>query len=304
MQPNQQPAIVNFERELKGPYAYDRFNKISLICQSKYITLIKIQNYVLIFIALCAAFPELPPTLELLRRCIIIAQTIFTLGAVIYQQNKNFMQGWQNTRFIAESVLTNAWMFCFKIGIYNTDEKKAKSLFIDTTDDIKNKVDLKNVYAYYDTDLPQVADWMEEAFNKNVPDKKEFYIRYRLNDQIGWYTRKAQFNRRQSERWFILSGLLMIFSILLAILTLIRIVPQYAFLAFFATIISTIQTWKQTKRFDELKITYAVAANELRSLKAKFELENDEQDILRFVEEAEKSISREHKLWFNWTYIS
>jgi SMODS and SLOG-associating 2TM effector domain 1/SMODS and SLOG-associating 2TM effector domain 3 len=304
MEPNQQQAAVNFERELQGPYAYDRFNKISLICQSNYVTLIKIQNVVLIFIALFAACPPLPQPFELWRRCLVIAQTVFTLGAVIYQQNKSFMKGWQNTRFIAESVLTNAWLFSFKIGIYNTDEKKAKSLFIDTADEIKSKVDIKSFYAYYDPELPHIADWMEEYFNKTIPEKKAIYIKYRLDDQIRWYTRKAQFNGRQSEKWFTISWLLMVGSIILATLTLIKVIPQYAFLAFFATIISTIQTWKQTKRFDELKVTYAVAANELRSIKGKFELVNDEQDILKFVEEAEKSISREHKLWFNWTYIS
>ena len=79
---------------------------------------------------------------------------------------------------------------------------------------------------------------------------------------------------------------------------------QFAILGFLSTITATIVTWRQTKRFDELKVTYAVAVKELHSLKAKFSLEKDESDILKFVEEAEKSISREHKLWFNWVYIS
>src|SRR4029079_6944705 len=105
----------------------------------------------------------------------------------------------------------------------------------------------------------------EETFDKSIAEKKAIYTRYRLNDQIGWYNRKSQFNRWQSEKWFTISWLLMVSSIVLAVLTLIEVIPQYAYLAFFATIISTIQTWKQTKRFDELRATYAVAADELRS---------------------------------------
>jgi hypothetical protein len=292
----------NFDRELNGPHAYDKFNKISKLCQNRYLNLIRIQSCILITIALVSSFSLVSIDIEQLARYVIITLSVITLGLLIFQQAKNYMKGWQNARFIAESVLTNGWLFGFKIGIYNTIEKDARNHFIDTIDKIEKEVELKNFLSMYSSSEPSISTWMLKIFNdQSIDSKKQFYIKYRLDDQIEWYTKKAKFNMTKSNTWFILSiGLLLTGIVLTLFITLF----EFSVLGLLSTITTAILTWRQTKRFDELKVTYAVAAKELHSLKAKFELEKDETDILKFVEEAEKSISREHKLWFNWTYIS
>lgn len=298
----QRKNASNYDRELLGPYTYDRFNNISKICQTKYLNLIKAQGFILILIALLSSIPVSSNEIERYFRYSIVALSIIVLGGIIYQQNKNYMSGWQNARFIAESVLSNAWLFGFKIGIYNTDESNAIKNFIDTVDKTQKEVELKNFLSIFNSDLPLISDWMIKIFREdNILIKKQFYIKCRLDDQINWYNKKSQFNMRQSSLWFSLS---LIFLLLGIILTLFIRMDQFVVLGFLSTTIATILTWRQTKRFDELKVTYAVAAKELFSLKTKFELEKDTVDIMKFVEEAEKSISREHKLWFNWTYIT
>jgi len=291
-----------YDRELKGPYAYDRFNNISKICQTRYLNLIKAQSVILIIIALLSSLSVSSTECEQELRYTVVGLSIIILGLVVIQQNKNYMQGWQNARFITESVLSNSWLFSFKIGIYNTNEKTATTSFIDNVDKIEKEVELKNFLSIYSSSMPTIADWMQTLFNEtSIPNKKAFYIKHRLDDQINWYTKKSEFNMKRSCFWFTFSLILLLAGI---ILTLFILLSQFSILGFLSTVTAAILTWRQTKRFDELKVTYAVAAKELHSLKAKFELEKDEPDILKFVEEAEKSISREHKLWFNWTYIS
>lgn len=291
-----------YDRELKGPYAYDRFNNISKICQTRYLNLIKAQSVILIIIALLSSLSVSSTECEQELRYTVVGLSIIILGLVVIQQNKNYMQGWQNARFIAESVLSNSWLFSFKIGIYNTNEETATTSFIDNVDKIEKEVELKNFLSIYSSSMPTIADWMQTLFNEtSIPNKKAFYIKHRLDDQINWYTKKSEFNMKRSGFWFTFSLILLLAGI---ILTLFILLSQFSILGFLSTVTAAILTWRQTKRFDELKVTYAVAAKELHSLKAKFELEKDKPDILKFVEEAEKSISREHKLWFNWTYIS
>jgi hypothetical protein len=298
----QHKSETNLDRELQGPHSYDRFNSISKICQIRYLNLIKAQSVMLILIALLSSFSMATAQYELWLRYTLVALSVIILGIIIFQQSKNYMQGWQNARFIAESVLSHSWLYSFKIGIYNINEKAATTNFIDSVDKIEKEVELKNFYSIYSSQLPPIADWMQKLFNEtNMADKKTFYIKHRLDDQINWYTKKSQFNMKQAGFWFAMSLILLLVGI---ILTLVIQLSQFSVLGFLSTITSAILTWRQTKRFDELKVTYAVAAKELHSLKAKFQLEKDEPDILKFVEEAEKSISREHKLWFNWTYIS
>lgn len=292
----------NFERELKGPYAYDRFNNISKICQRHYLQLIMAQSAILIVIALLSSFSITNGDIEQGTRYTIVALSIIILGIIIFQQSKNYMTGWQSGRFIAESALSNAWLYSFKVNQYNADEKSATRLFIDDVEKIQKEVDLKSFLSIYDSSLPAISDWMKELFSETeIANKKAFYIKHRLDDQIKWYSKKSAFNHRQSKFWFGLSLILLVSGI---ILTLFIPINQFAILGLLSTITAGILTWRQTKRFDELKITYAVASKELHSLKAKFELETDEADIIRFVDEAEKSISREHKVWFNWSYIS
>lgn len=292
----------NFDRELIGPHAYDKFNNISKLCQKQYLNLIRVQSYLLIIIALISSFSIVSKEVEQLARYTIVTLSVVTLGLLIFQQTKNYMKGWQNARFIAESVLTNSWLFGFRIGIYNSDEKNARRNFIDTVDKIENEVELKNFLSMYSSKESTISDWMSTLFHDgNLDSKKQFYIKYRLDDQIAWYTEKAKFNMDESNIWFSLSLGLLLIGI---ILTLFIPLFDFSVLGFLSTITAAILTWRQTKRFDELKVTYAVAAKELHSLKAKFEMEKDATDILKFLEEAERSISREHKLWFNWTYIS
>jgi hypothetical protein len=293
---------ANFDRGLQGPHAYDRFNYISKICQTRYLNLIKAQSSMLILISLLSSFSVAAAECEQWLRYTLVALYVIILGIIIFQQSKNYMQGWQNARFIAESVLSHSWLFSFKIGIYNSNEKAATTSFIDSVDKIEKEVELKNFYSIYSSQLPPIADWMQKLFNDtSIANKKAFYIKHRLDDQINWYNKKSQFNMNQAGFWFGFSLVLLLAGI---ILTLVIQLSQFSVLGFLSTITAAILTWRQTKRFDELRVTYAVAANELHSLKAKFQLESDEPDILKFVEEAEKSISREHKLWFNWTYIS
>lgn len=298
-----QPKTDNsYERELLGPHTYDRFNNISRICQSKYLNLITAQNAILITIAFLTAIPYCSDIDDRIIRYVVVSLSIVVLGLIIFQQNKNYMQGWQNARFIAESVLSNAWLFSFQIGLYNDTKKKASEIFIDNIDTITKEVELKNFLSMYSSPLPTIGDWMVYLFDEpDITKKKNYYIKHRLDDQIGWYTKKSKYNLDKSNLWFILSLILLILGI---ILTLFIPLNQFSILGLVSTITASILTWRQTKRFDELKVTYAVAAKELISLKAKFELENDVPDIQKFVEEAEKSISREHKLWFNWTYIT
>jgi len=264
--------------------------------------MIFLQGALLTIVGLLGAFSFSAGKLESWVRFAIISISVLVLAILIYQQHRNYMKGWQNARFMAESVLSNAWLFAFKIGNYDKDEKCATRAFLDSVTTIEKEVELKSFLEIYTSTLPEVADWMTEQFCQfSIQHKKSFYIENRLDDQIRWYTRKSLYNRRNSTFWFVASLILLVMGILLSIL-----VPLYQFsvMGFISTIAAAILTWRQTKRFDELKITYAVAAKELNSLKTRFELEKDKEDIMKFVEEAEKSISREHKLWFNWTYIS
>ena len=91
----------------------------------------------------------------------------------------------------------------------------------------------------------------------------------------------------------------MIIGMILTILVLVNFIPNLSYLGFFTTIAASIFSWKQTKRFEELKTTYSVTADELKDFKKLILNTNSEDKLREIIFNTEKAISREHKLWFS-----
>jgi hypothetical protein len=100
--------------------------------------LIKAQSIILILIALLSSF-SITGQCEEGMRYTLIGLSIIALGIIIFQQSKNYMNGWQNARFIAESVLSNAWLFGFKVWHYSGNEKVSTNNFIENVTKIEMK---------------------------------------------------------------------------------------------------------------------------------------------------------------------
>lgn len=62
---------------------------------------------------------------------------------------------------------------------------------------------------------------------------------------------------------------------------------------------ASVFSWKQTKRFEELKTTYSVAADELIDFKKLIINSTAEDEVKLLVATTEKAISREHKIWYS-----
>ena len=81
------------------------------------------------------------------------------------------------------------------------------------------------------------------------------------------------------------------FGAILTILTIMDIIPNFAYLGLFTTLSAAIFSWKQTKRFEELSSTYSVAIDELKDFKKKLLLNPNEDRTKEIIYDVEKSIS-------------
>ena len=294
--------MATYDRELKGPDSYEYFNSISKKCQSNYINLFRGQLILLLLIAIISIFPnEIVFDANCLQGINIMLMVI-VLFLMILQYSKNYMAGWQKARFLAESILSNCWLLIFKCDSYgegNYDESLSK--FHARITEMKKEISIKDYLSItslsnVDNDNPE---WISENYTKKIEDKKQYYIKFRIEDQIKWYSKKAKQNANNSMHYFIYGLLSMVFGILLTVLVLVRVIPNIPYLALFTTISASLFSWKQTKRFDELKTTYSVAADELSDFKKALIRKTSVDDIKNTVFDTEKSISREHKLWFS-----
>lgn len=294
----------NFDRELKGPDSYEFFNEISKQCQRMYNGLMKWQLYSLMLIAIVSLMPFVeacPDWVEKVKQIILVVAIVAVLVLMIIQYSKNYMEGWQKSRFLAESILSNSWLLFFKHEKYNLPFNDAVETFHNRIKEMKEEIDVKQFLSM--TEKPNNDDdvpvWVREHYEDSINDKKEFYLRNRLRDQMDWYYKKASYNRRNSTYYFIAGLLAMVVGLILTILVLINWIPNLSYLSFFTTVAASIFSWKQTKRFDELKTTYSVSSDELGDFKKALLLDKSEDEVKEIVFDTEKAISREHKLWFS-----
>ncbi len=295
---------IDFDRELKGPDSYEFYNEISKKCQRMYIGLMKWQLYFLMLIAIISLFPiveKWPECVEQLKQIILVVSIIVVLLLMIIQYSKNYMEGWQKSRFLAESILSNSWLLFFKHEKYDLPFNEAIETFHKRIKEMKEEIDVKQFLSFakkpnIDHDVPI---WVREKFDVSMNDKKEFYLKYRLRDQMNWYYKKTSYNKRNSTYCFIGALIAMGIGLILTILVMINWIPNMSYLSFFTTVAASIFSWKQTKRFDELKTTYSVSSDELDDFKNTLLLNKSDEEVKEIIFDTEKAISREHKLWFS-----
>jgi len=138
---------------------------------------------------------------------------------------------------------------------------------------------------------------MRSARLLGLPERKQLYIRDRLQDQFTWYESKAANNREQADNWLYVVLGIQVVALAIAILRiLISGVPLNP-VSILMTVASGALAWTQAKRHEDLTEPYALAAQELRELAALAHDISDAETFEKLVLDVEEAISREHTMW-------
>jgi hypothetical protein len=222
----------------------------------------------------------------------------FTLTLII--RTKKFEDVWYQGRALAESCKTLTWRFitCAESFEINLEKKIVKDKFITRLKELSNEFKELNESLNAKTIvLPVITNKMWEVRNLNTLERKDFYIKNRIDDQKEWYANKAEFNKKKYSNWF----LVIIFSQLIAILSIIFLIKfpesNWNLVSLFTTISASALSWLQLKQHQELKQAYTTAAQELNFIQASFGSVNSDDELAEFVLDSENAISREHTLW-------
>lgn len=200
---------------------------------------------------------------------------------------------WYEGRAAAESAKTITWRFAvggdpFDVG---TPADEAVQLLIDQLRDVAE--DLPHVSR--DVGGEEVPDELVALRGRPFTQRREHYLRGRVQDQVRWYRSKAQLNARNQIRFLLITIVLEFAGVLGAVLRIADVV-DVDLLGVVAAVAAGAASWAQTRQYGQLSRAYAVAANELAIIEAQAKVQ-PEQRWSRFVDEAEEAISREHTLW-------
>lgn len=254
--------------------------------------------FLLVFSSISSIFtPKIPAPNWIIILCTscLIVSTFLNIYILFFRPEKSWYEG----RAIAESVKTLTWKFItgtkpFKLTL---DDKNVERLFNENLKKIIGQ--RKDFYVLIGKEYPDgnmISQEMVNLRKYDFEDRKFIYINDRIQNQINWYSKKSKENSLFKNITF---GLIIGFQFLGVLFFILETNTslRMSFTSLFITLTSVFMTWLQLKRYQELTDAYGITATELIFIKEKSKFVNDDNDLEKYVDDAETAISREHTLW-------
>jgi hypothetical protein len=247
------------------------------------------------------------------------AGLVLLLALEVYLLTVQPQKDWFDGRVLAESVKTLSWRYTVgaqpfpvaaaaaadngsggaepddRVGPANSDahERATRKAFTDELHRILLDMNPGPPPPNRQAAVPQRLATLRTA---SLDDRREVYLRDRIQDQLVWYKGKARFNRSWARRLRLLAILLEVGGIGMAGLRAFNVIHlDLASLA--ATAIAVIAAWTGVKQYDALERAYNLAAHDLTLVDDRLRNVDTEKDWALEVADAEESISREHTMW-------
>jgi hypothetical protein len=207
-------------------------------------------------------------------------------------------QSWFDCRAIAESTRSSAWRFMMRASPFRDEgPEDARLAFVEQIKQIREArshvAQLLN--EHFDVSRPELTAGMEKVRNQTLIERRAFFLNERLVDQAAWYQQRSRQNQAVRERYFLLVLALQLGATALAVAHWTPLGVNVVGVVVALT--ASLTAWSQSRRHDDLAISYALAAQELATIRGRVEAAPDDAAFADTVAEGEEAISREHTMW-------
>lgn len=146
-------------------------------------------------------------------------------------------------------------------------------------------------------DGQQITDAMEKLRGVGLAERRDFYSRHRISDQLSWYAKKARYNRKVSNLVFVALVAINGFAVIYAAFRIAKPETSDWLTEMLVTVSASVLAWMQARRYSELASSYSLAANEISLIREQVPLQVTDDLFSKFVGDAENAFSREHTQW-------
>jgi hypothetical protein len=282
------------------PGLYQASDKASLVAQATYKNIIAYDLITMIIASALAIYNYQSTHPKLLVYVISCFFLLAGLVLTIIVKTKKYEDVWYQGRALAESCKTLTWRFitCSESFEVDMNPENAKATFVKRLRELGNEFKELNNYLNAKTlTLHNISDEMLRVRDFSMQQRKEYYIKNRIEDQKKWYATKAEFNKKKYNFWFITIIVAQGVALACAIYLINNPDSNWNFVGLFTTISACALSWLQLKQHQELKQAYTTAAQELNFILDSATSITSEAKLSEFVLDSENAISREHTLW-------
>lgn len=219
------------------------------------------------------------------------------LGTLAFRTLFRPERKWYQARALAESVKTTAWKYAMAARPFQHDGSDRARLRQALTELLKTNSDLGGQFDSETASGDQVTEDMEILRSLPSDERLRAYMSSRVEDQLGWYVRKA----RSHKIWGVAMacGLGAIYMLAFSLLAARVLNPTWVYSHPDPIIVlgASVLGWMQIKRFNELSASYSLTAAEIAILKSAASEVSSEETLSAFIDDAEEAFSREHTQW-------
>ena len=200
------------------PAMFQAADSCAINSQDIYLRLIKADITLLILGPLLAFLPELLPNFSIswLKNIgILMSISTIIVTLLIYLWGKD--KAWYGSRAVAESIKTLTWRYITGATPFSIDmsQKDADRKFGNTLQKLMEQESKLNWVYSLDTKVDQITEVMRTQRNKPTCERKNYYIKSRLEEQCQWYTRKAKFNAKRKNLFLFLIIIVQLLTLIL-----------------------------------------------------------------------------------------
>lgn len=287
--------------ELKDfPNYYQAADSISIKSQNAYLNIIRVDLISMIIAALLAIYSFQDVNQKFWIYCFTGFFLLLGLILTIVLKSKKYEDVWYQGRALAESSKTLTWRFitCAEYFEQSLALNTVKERFIERIREVANE--FKELSASMDSKILNqeiITSKMLEVRNLSMDERKEYYIKNRIEEQQNWYSKKAEWNKGRYNLWFWIILASQFFAIVSVVILMNNPESNWNIVGLLTTIASSAISWLQIKQHQEQKQAYTTASEELNFIKELSYNVNTEDQLSEFILDSENAISREHTLW-------
>lgn len=222
----------------------------------------------------------------------------FTLSLII--KSKKYEDVWYRGRALAESAKTLTWRFITKAEYFedNLSAQDVEKRFIERIKEVREEFkDINTSLKASDLQKDIITPKMLEIRKLDLQGRKDFYLKNRIDNQIEWYTSKADTNKTKYENWFWAVIIVQFLAIISVGFLILYPNSDFNLVGIFTTLSASFFSWLQLKKYQENKEAYTTAMSELNLIRNEVKFISSEEVFAKFVLDSENAMSREHTMW-------
>ena len=285
------------------PEIYNESDLCAIDNQKKYLRLFRLKIGLLIAVSIVTSV-SISNLLGFVGLGLVIAVVLLALmvlTAII--ELRRFDRTWFSGRAVAETVKKESWLFMMKAKPYDSiNVEDAMRIFLANLRKIlDSQSQISSELSAHLQDSPQITETMKRIRNGTVVERLSSYVAHRVHNELLWYAGKSKLNRDLEFRWFVLTWVFQFLAVSFAFIVFLISNPVINPVGILTTTAAALISWMSVRSYRELSQSNGLIKQELSLLEeqARQLPPENEKELDEFVQEVERTISREHTIWLS-----